>query len=117
MENANPPLTLDPPVLPTALRVKVVQELDELQANSAYIDSRLENIEQFLNGFVNPPNEIDMDDLEPNDELVDTPLVSPFLDSDDDSGDGEVFNELEEYGNVGKLCRKKKDSKAQEGTW
>ncbi|GKA32410.1 hypothetical protein Tco_0718777 [Tanacetum coccineum] len=48
-----------------------------------------------------------MDDLEPDDELVDTPLVSPFLDSDDDSGDGEVLNELEEYGNVGKLCRKK----------
>ncbi|GKB33406.1 hypothetical protein Tco_0872807 [Tanacetum coccineum] len=107
MENANPPLTLDPPVLPTALRVKVVQELDELQANSAYIDSRLENIEQFLNGFVNPPNEIDMDDLEPDDESVNTPILSPFLDSDDDSDDGEVLNELEEYGNAGKLCRKK----------
>ncbi|GJW45384.1 hypothetical protein Tco_0074183 [Tanacetum coccineum] len=39
-----------------------------------------------------------MDDLEPDDESVDTPLVSPFLDSDDDSDDGEVLNELEEYG-------------------
>ncbi|GKD74282.1 hypothetical protein Tco_1332564 [Tanacetum coccineum] len=107
MENANPPPTLDPPVLPTVLRAKVVQELDELQAISAYIDSRLENIEHFLNGFINPPYEIDMDDLEPDDELVDTPLVSPFLDSDDDSDDGEVLNELEEYGNAGKLCRKK----------
>ncbi|GKB40553.1 hypothetical protein Tco_0885495 [Tanacetum coccineum] len=38
-----------------------------------------------------------MDDLEPDDELIDTPLVSPFLDSDDDSDDGEVLNELEEY--------------------
>nr|GEW51578.1 arabinogalactan peptide 13 [Tanacetum cinerariifolium] len=45
--------------------------------------------------------------FEPDDELVDTPLVSPFLDSDDDPDDGEVLNELEEYGNAGKLCRKK----------
>ncbi|GJR78238.1 hypothetical protein Tco_0149023 [Tanacetum coccineum] len=48
-----------------------------------------------------------MDDLEPDDESVDTPLVSPFLDSDDDSDDGEVLNELEEYGNAGKLCRQR----------
>ncbi|GJV51672.1 hypothetical protein Tco_1447413 [Tanacetum coccineum] len=89
MENANPPLTLDPPVLPTTQRTNVVQELDELQAISAYIDSRLENIEHFLNDFVNPPNEIDMDDLDPDDESVDASLVSPFLDLDDDSDDGE----------------------------
>ncbi|GJV60147.1 hypothetical protein Tco_1466247 [Tanacetum coccineum] len=44
-----------------------------------------------------------MDDLEPDDGLVDTPLVSSFLDSDD----GEVLNELEEYGNAGKLCQKR----------
>ncbi|GJW09062.1 hypothetical protein Tco_1571485 [Tanacetum coccineum] len=44
-----------------------------------------------------------LDDLDPDDESVDTPLVSPFLDSDDDSDDGEVLNELEEYGNAGKL--------------
>ncbi|GJX88778.1 hypothetical protein Tco_0340792 [Tanacetum coccineum] len=48
-----------------------------------------------------------MDNLEPDDESVDTPLVSPFLDSDDDYDDGEVLNVLEEYGNAGKLCRKK----------
>ncbi|GJZ38495.1 hypothetical protein Tco_0585058 [Tanacetum coccineum] len=48
-----------------------------------------------------------MDDLEPNDELVDTPLVSPFLYSDNDSDDGEVLNELEEYGNAGQLCRQR----------
>ncbi|GJX91573.1 hypothetical protein Tco_0344899 [Tanacetum coccineum] len=52
---------------------------------SAYIDSCLENIDQFFNGFTNKPNEINMDDSEP-DGLVDTPLVSPFLDSDDDIG-------------------------------
>ncbi|GJY81782.1 hypothetical protein Tco_0494533 [Tanacetum coccineum] len=39
-----------------------------------------------------------MDGLEPNEESVDTPLVSPFLDLNDASDDGEVLNELEEYG-------------------
>nr|GEW89118.1 hypothetical protein [Tanacetum cinerariifolium] len=78
----------------------------ELQTISAYIDSCLENIDQFLNGFVNQPNEINMDDPEPDGGLVDIPLVSPFLDSDDDSDDGEVLSELAEYGNVGKLCQK-----------
>ncbi|GJX20346.1 hypothetical protein Tco_0223023 [Tanacetum coccineum] len=107
MENANPPPTNNLSVLPTALRTNVVQELNELQAISAYIDSRLENIDQFLNGFTQPPNEIDMVDLEPDDESVDRPLVSPFLDSDDDSDDEEVLNELEEYGNAGKLCQKR----------
>ncbi|GJR80715.1 retrovirus-related pol polyprotein from transposon TNT 1-94 [Tanacetum coccineum] len=46
-----------------------------------------------------------INDLEPDDESVDTPLVSLFLDLDDDSDDGEVLNELEEYGNAGQLCR------------
>ncbi|GKD51725.1 hypothetical protein Tco_1280701 [Tanacetum coccineum] len=36
-----------------------------------------------------------------------TPLVSPFLDSDDASDDSEVLSDLEEYGNAWKLCRKK----------
>nr|GEZ46579.1 hypothetical protein [Tanacetum cinerariifolium] len=103
MENANPPLTLNLPILPTALRTKVVQELDELQAICAYIDSCLENIEQFLNCSVNLPNEIYMDYLESEDESIDTPFVSPFLDSDN----REVLNKLEEYGNAGRLCRKK----------
>ncbi|GKC95374.1 hypothetical protein Tco_1160816 [Tanacetum coccineum] len=48
-----------------------------------------------------------MDDLDPDDESVDTPLVSPFLDLDDDSDDGDVLNELEEYGNAGQLCRQR----------
>ncbi|GKC43355.1 hypothetical protein Tco_1061077, partial [Tanacetum coccineum] len=47
--------------------------------------------------FTQPPNEIDMDDLDPDDESVDTLLVSHFLDLDDDFDDGEVLNELEEY--------------------
>ncbi|GJZ11520.1 hypothetical protein Tco_0546279 [Tanacetum coccineum] len=43
-----------------------------------------------------PPNEIVMDDLESEDELIYTPFVSPFLDSDDESDYGEVLNELDE---------------------
>ncbi|GJR28222.1 hypothetical protein Tco_1104454 [Tanacetum coccineum] len=108
MENANPPPTVNPLVLSTALRAKVVQELHELHAMSTFIDSRLENIEQFLSGFVNRPNETDMDNLESKDKSVDTPLVSPFLDSDDNSDDGEVFSELEKYGNAGRLCQKRR---------
>nr|GEU71548.1 hypothetical protein [Tanacetum cinerariifolium] len=107
IENANPPPTNNPPVLPTALRAKVVQELNKLKEISTYIDSCLENIYQFLNGFTQPSNEIDMVDLEQDDESVDTPLVSPFLDSDDDSDNGEVLNEQEEYGNEGQLCHKR----------
>ncbi|GJZ84594.1 hypothetical protein Tco_0649933 [Tanacetum coccineum] len=94
MENANPPPTNNRPVLPPALHVKVVQELHELQAISTFVDSRLECIEQFLNGFVHQPNEINMDDLESDNESVETPLVSPFLDSENKSDDGEVLNEL-----------------------
>nr|GEY83011.1 hypothetical protein [Tanacetum cinerariifolium] len=41
-----------------------------------------------------------MDDLESEDELIVTPLVSPFLDSDDESDDSKVLNELDNYGNT-----------------
>ncbi|GJX20092.1 hypothetical protein Tco_0222769 [Tanacetum coccineum] len=54
-----------------------------------------------LNDFINLHDVIEMDDLESDDRSIDTPLVSPFLDSDDESDDGEVLNELDEYGNVG----------------
>ncbi|GJT76585.1 hypothetical protein Tco_1043310 [Tanacetum coccineum] len=97
MENTNPPPTNNPHVLPTALRAKFVKKVNKLQAISTYIDSRVEKINQFLNGFTRPPNEIDIDDIKPDDESIDTPLVSPFLESDDDFDDGEVLNELEEY--------------------
>ncbi|GJZ67907.1 hypothetical protein Tco_0631147 [Tanacetum coccineum] len=46
-----------------------------------------------------------MNDLESDNESVDTPLVSPFPHSDNDSDDGEVLNELSEYENVGVLRR------------
>ncbi|GKC07275.1 hypothetical protein Tco_0998885, partial [Tanacetum coccineum] len=48
-----------------------------------------------------------MNDLESNDESIETPLVSPFPRSDNDSDDGEVLNELIEYENVGMLRREK----------
>ncbi|GJR73313.1 hypothetical protein Tco_0085678 [Tanacetum coccineum] len=48
-----------------------------------------------------------MNDLESNDESVNTPLVSPFPHSYNDSDDGEVLNELIEYANVGMLRREK----------
>ncbi|GKA65947.1 hypothetical protein Tco_0765654 [Tanacetum coccineum] len=94
MENANPPPTNNRPFLPVMLCVQAVQELHELQRISAFVDSRLESIEQFLRNFVNHPNETNVNDLESDDESVDTPLVSPFPHSDNDSDDGEVLNEL-----------------------
>ncbi|GJY24849.1 hypothetical protein Tco_0398507 [Tanacetum coccineum] len=107
MENVNPPPTSNRHVLPTELRAQAVKELHELQRISAFIDSRLESIERFLNNFSNQPNETNMNDLESDDESVDTPLVSPFRHSDNDSNNGEVLNELIEYKNVGMLRRDK----------
>ncbi|GJS78852.1 hypothetical protein Tco_0728733 [Tanacetum coccineum] len=106
MENANPPPTNNRPVLPAALRARIDQELHELQAISAFVDSRLESIEQFLN-FANQPNETNMNNLESDDETGDTPLVSPFPHSDNDSDDGEVLNELIEYENTRTLRRER----------
>ncbi|GKC02811.1 hypothetical protein Tco_0994421 [Tanacetum coccineum] len=48
-----------------------------------------------------------MNELESDDESVDTPLVSPFPHSDNDSDDAKVLNELIEYENIGMLCREK----------
>ncbi|GJY88046.1 hypothetical protein Tco_0502674 [Tanacetum coccineum] len=44
-----------------------------------------------------------MNNLEPDDEAVDTPFASPFPHSDNDSDDGKVLNELIEYENAGTL--------------
>ncbi|GJX54338.1 hypothetical protein Tco_0282707 [Tanacetum coccineum] len=100
MENANPPPTNNRHVLSVALRTRDVQELHELHVISASVNSHLESIEQFLNNFANQPNETNMNDLKFDDESVDTPLVSPFPHSDNDSDDGEVLNELSEYENA-----------------
>ncbi|GJR54822.1 hypothetical protein Tco_1405343 [Tanacetum coccineum] len=103
MENVNTPPTNNRSVLPAALRARAVQELHELQVILAFVDSLLESIEQFLNNFANQPNETNMNDLESDDESVDTPLVSPFPHSDNDLDDNEVLNELSEYENAGVL--------------
>ncbi|GKD54230.1 hypothetical protein Tco_1287617 [Tanacetum coccineum] len=110
VKNANPfvPTSLN------GLRAKITQELNELRVISAMIDSRLENIdhtqikipppvliEQLLNDFIDSPDMIEMDDLESDNESIDTPLVSLLLDSDDELDDGKVLNELDEYGNAG----------------
>ncbi|GJV54294.1 zinc finger, CCHC-type containing protein [Tanacetum coccineum] len=76
MENANPPPN-NRPVLTAALRARAVQELYEPQIISAFVDSLLEGIEQFLNNFGNQPNETDMNNLEFDDELED--LTIRFL--------------------------------------
>ncbi|GKB54883.1 hypothetical protein Tco_0905636 [Tanacetum coccineum] len=110
MENVNPFV----PATPNGLRARMSQKLNELHAISAYIDSHLKNIdhtqiiipplvlfEQLLNDFRNPPDVLEMDDLESDNKSVDTPFISPFIDSDDESDDGEVLNELNGYGNAG----------------
>ncbi|GKD14233.1 hypothetical protein Tco_1198640 [Tanacetum coccineum] len=48
-----------------------------------------------------------MNNLDSDDESVDTPLVSPFPHSDNDSDDCEVLNEMIEYENVGMLGRER----------
>ncbi|GJR16706.1 hypothetical protein Tco_0965233 [Tanacetum coccineum] len=114
MENANPFVTAPP----NGFRAMITQELNELRAISIMIDSRLENIdhtqikipppvliEQLLNDFMDSSDVLKMDDLESENESIDTPLVSPFLDSDDELDDREVLNELNEYGNAGNFYR------------
>ncbi|GJQ91612.1 hypothetical protein Tco_0002751 [Tanacetum coccineum] len=108
MKNANP---FSPPVSLNAPRDQIAQELDELFEISAMIDSHLENIdhdqivvplpaspEQVLYGFFDPPKFLDINDIVLNAESVNTPLVSPFLDSDDESDDSE---DIEKYIEVG----------------
>ncbi|GJY73658.1 hypothetical protein Tco_0478089 [Tanacetum coccineum] len=104
MENANPPPTNNRPVLPAALRARIDQELHVILA---FVDTLLESIEQFLNNFANQPNDTNMNNLESDDEAVDTPLVFPFPPSDNDSDDEEVLNELIEYENAGTLRRER----------
>ncbi|GJZ63038.1 hypothetical protein Tco_0619459 [Tanacetum coccineum] len=65
------------------------------------------SIERFLNDFANQPNETSTNDLESDDESVDTLLVSLFPHSDNDSDDDEVLNELIEYENVRMLHRER----------
>ncbi|GKE34993.1 hypothetical protein Tco_1454315 [Tanacetum coccineum] len=48
-----------------------------------------------------------MNNLESDDESIDTPLVSPFHYSNNDLDDGEILNELSEYENAGALRRER----------
>ncbi|GJR64641.1 hypothetical protein Tco_0010706 [Tanacetum coccineum] len=48
-----------------------------------------------------------MNNLESDDEMGDTPVVSPFPHSDNDSDEDEVLNELIEYENAGTLRRER----------
>ncbi|GKD13456.1 hypothetical protein Tco_1197863 [Tanacetum coccineum] len=82
MENANP---FGPHVPPNATCDQIAQELDELLEISAIFDSCLEN---------NPLKFLGIDSIVSDAESVDTPLVSPFLNSDDESDDGEVINDI-----------------------
>ncbi|GKC81045.1 hypothetical protein Tco_1136762 [Tanacetum coccineum] len=107
MENTNPPPTNNRLVLQATLRVRINQELHELHVTSAFIDSRLESIEQFLNNFANQPNEANMNNRESNDESGEKPLVSPFPHSDDDEDDEEVLKELSDYENARTLRRER----------
>ncbi|GJU09971.1 hypothetical protein Tco_1132367 [Tanacetum coccineum] len=91
MENANPPPSNNRPVLPAALHVRFNQELQKILA---FIDSRLKSIERFLNRFTDQPNETSTNYPESDDGSKDTPLVSPFPHTDNDSDDEEVLNEL-----------------------
>ncbi|GKC69287.1 hypothetical protein Tco_1115170 [Tanacetum coccineum] len=96
---------------PNGLLARITQELNELRAISTIIDSRLDNIghihilippfvpfEQLLDDFMNPHDVLEMEDSKSDTESNDTPLVSPFLDSNEESDDEEVLNELNEYG-------------------
>ncbi|GJT17903.1 hypothetical protein Tco_0876609 [Tanacetum coccineum] len=105
MENAN--LSPTHPVLPAALRARYNQELQELLNISAFVDSRLESIERFLNRFADQPNETSINDPEYDDRSIATPLVSPFPHSNNDSDDEEVLHELGEYENAGTLRRER----------
>ncbi|GJW96823.1 hypothetical protein Tco_0178631 [Tanacetum coccineum] len=107
MKNMNPPPISNCPVLPAALRAQSIQEFHELQRISSFVDSRLESIERFLNNFINQPNETNINNLESGNEAVDTPLVSSFPYSNNDSDDEKVLNELSEFKNAGTLRRER----------
>nr|GEU78207.1 hypothetical protein [Tanacetum cinerariifolium] len=85
MENAIPFV----PVPPNGLLARITQELNELRVISAIIDSHLKNVDHTM-----LLNEIDLDDPDSKDELIDTPLVYPFLDSNDESDNREGIGEF-----------------------
>ncbi|GJT25862.1 zinc finger, CCHC-type containing protein [Tanacetum coccineum] len=88
MENVNPFVLV--PL--SRLHARITQGINELRAISALLDSHLRDVEPTL------PNESDMDELKSDNELINTPHISPFLDSYEESDNGEY--ELNEYENT-----------------
>nr|GEV78701.1 hypothetical protein [Tanacetum cinerariifolium] len=76
-----------------------VTELENFETSSEVTDLK-KPIEDLAGQH--SPNVLEMDDLESDNESIDTPLVFPFLDSDDELDDGEVLNELEGLENIGR---------------
>nr|GEU41745.1 Gag-Pol polyprotein [Tanacetum cinerariifolium] len=112
-KNVNP---FGPLVPRNAPRDQITQEPDELFEISAMIDYRLEKSnhdqivvpppaspEQLLHNFLDPPEFLEIDDIVSDAESVDTPLESLFLDSDNESDDGECKIN---HAAGGKLCDK-----------
>ncbi|GKB98419.1 hypothetical protein Tco_0984556 [Tanacetum coccineum] len=110
MENANP---FGLPVPPNVPHDQTCLEVDELLEISAMIDSRLENIDQnqliitppvspekLLDNFIGPPDFLEIDDLESDVESDNKPLVSLFPDVDEESDDGELIIDMNEYVNT-----------------
>ncbi|GJS75084.1 hypothetical protein Tco_0724965 [Tanacetum coccineum] len=107
LENTHSDSSTSPNPSISFITEKVLKFIHELKVISAFVDSRLESIKQFLNNFNDQPNETNMNNLETDDESGETPFVSPFPHSDNDSDDEEVLKELCEYENVGMLRQEK----------
>ncbi|GJV45615.1 hypothetical protein Tco_1430151 [Tanacetum coccineum] len=87
--------------------------LEEIHVTWAHLEKIQTRLQTYTKSFkdlckqwLKTASQTDMNDLESDDESVDTPLVSPFPHSDNDSDDGEVLNELSNK-NVGMLRREK----------
>ncbi|GJV59365.1 hypothetical protein Tco_1465465 [Tanacetum coccineum] len=88
--------------------------LEEIHVTWAHLEKKQTRLRAYTKSLkkyclqnMETASETNMNDLESDDESVNTPLVSPFPHSDNDSDDGEMLNELIEYENVGMLRREK----------
>ncbi|GJX70611.1 hypothetical protein Tco_0307782 [Tanacetum coccineum] len=99
MENANPPPPNNPHIFTTALQ-KLSKNSVSLRQYRPLLILALRISSNSSMDLLLMPMKIDMNEVEFGSESVDTPLDSSFLDSDSDSNDGEVLNELYEYGNA-----------------
>ncbi|GJT72719.1 hypothetical protein Tco_1032005 [Tanacetum coccineum] len=81
--------------IPSSSNVKLITECSDTTYTCYEVMKDLIKVSKL------PQTLISYSSSQSDDESVDTPLISPFLDSDDKSNDGEVLNELDEYGNAG----------------